>query len=107
MQDTIVIGGDMSLLNMLIGDMLLLNVITGDASLLNTIDGEYGKYVAVESDPHETYSGDYNITPKITTQVFDTNNKLMNDDITVVEIPYFETSNLDGGTTVYIANSIT
>ena len=35
-------------------------------------------------------------------QVLDTKNKLMPDDVTVLAIPYFETSNLSDGLTVYI-----
>lgn len=95
MKDTIVIGGEIS----------LLNAVDGETSLLNVMDGECGTITKIESDPHETYSGDYLITPKTTSQTFDTANKIMQEDITVVAIPYFETSNQEG-TTVYIANTI-
>lgn len=52
------------------------------------------------------YEGAYTVTPKANTeQVLATDGKLMQDDVTVFEIPYFETSNLSG-TTVYIANEV-
>ena len=48
------------------------------------------------------YEGDYIVTPRAHEEVvLDTDNKLMTDDVTVLEIPYYETSNLSG-TTVYI-----
>lgn len=49
----------------------------------------------------ETYNGDYTITPKIIEQSVKTKSKLMNDDMVVKAIPYFETSN-QTGKTVYI-----
>lgn len=61
------------------------------------------------STPHvldaEIYTGDYEVTPMTHTQILYTNDKLMTDDVTVKEIPYFETSN-ENGTTVYIANTV-
>lgn len=95
MDDIVVIGGELS----------LLNVIDGNSSLLNVVDGQAGQYIPIESDPHPYYEGDYIITPMTTAQILHTADTLLTEDITVVEIPYFETSNLDG-TTVYIANSI-
>ena len=53
--------------------------------------------IHVDGDPYE---GPYEVIPKITAH-----DKYMKDDITVLEIPYYETSNQDG-LTVYIGNSI-
>ena len=47
------------------------------------------------------YEGDYEITPKVDSQVMKTKNKKMEDNVTVLAIPYYETSNLSGKT-VYI-----
>lgn len=52
------------------------------------------------------YTDDYEVTPKTYSQTLDTANKLLRDDITVLEIPYFETSNDSDGLTVYIANTL-
>ena len=49
----------------------------------------------------DSYEGDYIITPKVESQLMRTKNKKMEDNVTVLAIPYFETSNLTGKT-VYI-----
>lgn len=56
--------------------------------------------------PVATYDGDYIIIPKAEEeQVMATNGLMMTDDVTIREVPYFETSNLTG-TTVYIASEV-
>lgn len=64
---------------------------------------EFSEYQTVQNLP-ETYTGDYAITPTVTAQVIPTKNRYLTDDMTVKEIPYYETSNTTGGNTVYIAN---
>ena len=49
----------------------------------------------------ETYEGSYTVTPKTYPQSLQTKNKLMKSDVSILEIPYYETSNLSGKT-VYI-----
>lgn len=51
---------------------------------------------------HETYDGEYSITPKLEAQTLPTKKKVMSDDIKVEAVPVYETSNNSGGTTVYI-----
>ena len=52
----------------------------------------------------ESYPGPYVITPKrYDEQVLDTKEKYMNDNITVLKVPYSEVSNAAGGTTCNIA----
>lgn len=51
----------------------------------------------------EIYTGEYIVTPKVNAQSLDTDNKLMTDDVTVLEIPYAEVSN-PFGTTISIAS---
>lgn len=49
------------------------------------------------------YEGEYVITPKpFTEQVLETKNKSMTDDVTVLEIPYSEVVNPQGGKTANI-----
>lgn len=50
----------------------------------------------------EPYIGDYTITPKIAEQKIETNGLRMIDDITILEIPYYKTTNLSGGYTAII-----
>ena len=55
-------------------------------------------------DGFSVYEGEYSVTPQITAQTLETENKLMTDDLTIKAIPYFEVSNLAGGSTVTIGN---
>lgn len=50
-----------------------------------------------------TYEGEYIVTPKpFTEQVLETKNKSLVDDVTVLEIPYSEVTNPEGGITANI-----
>lgn len=54
----------------------------------------------------EKYDGDYVVIPKAhNATILATEGKLMEDDVTVTEIPYWETSNTNG-VTAYIANEV-
>ena len=53
------------------------------------------------SDGIPEYQGGYIITPKIHAQLLNTKDRILKDNISVLEIPYYETSNLTGKT-VYI-----
>lgn len=48
------------------------------------------------------YDGPYVVTPKVTSQVLQTEDKRMTADVTVKEIPYYEVSNLAKGKTIII-----
>lgn len=50
------------------------------------------------------YEGEYIVTPRTTQQSLETKHKTMRDDVTVLEIPYYQTSNEAGGYTVIIAD---
>ena len=55
----------------------------------------------------EYYYGDYTVIPKaFSDQQLQTQGKTMTGDVTVKEVPYYETSNDDGGETVYIASGV-
>ena len=53
----------------------------------------------------EYYEGEYEATPMVTEQTLDTSEKLMTEDFTIKAIPYFEVSNLAGGSTVTIGGN--
>lgn len=54
----------------------------------------------------EHYDGAYTVTPKAAEeQVLETRYKVMDDNVTVLKVPYWETSNTSG-TTVYIASEV-
>ena len=50
----------------------------------------------------ELYDGSYEVTPRLYAQYLDTDGKLMEDDVTVYEIPVTRTTNPTGGLTVLI-----
>lgn len=53
------------------------------------------------------YDGDYVVTPKAYEQtVLETDGLYMRDNVVVLEVPYFETSNLQNGYTVYIGSEV-
>lgn len=58
--------------------------------------------VQIVSDKYPEYEGPYEVTPKIQEQVLETRNTSMLDDVTVLEIPYEEVTNLGGGLTAVI-----
>ena len=64
---------------------------------------ELGRPVYMGGDPYE---GPYDVTPKVTAQTLPTAKKLMREDVSVREIPYFDVSNPAGGNTIYIANEV-
>lgn len=62
--------------------------------------------VRVPTSGADIYEGDYIVTPSAHRDIIlETTNKVMEDDVTVVQIPYYETSNVTGYT-VYIADSV-
>ena len=48
------------------------------------------------------YEGEYIITPSVEQQTMQTKNKAMNNDVTILAIPYAEVTNNTGGKTVTI-----
>ena len=54
-------------------------------------------------DKYPDYEGEYVVIPTTQEQVLSTRKTSMRDDLTIKEIPFQETPNLGGGTTVNIA----
>lgn len=56
------------------------------------------------SEEYEEYNGQYTVIPKAhDSQILDTANKVLDKDIVVEEVPYYETTNTANGITSYIA----
>lgn len=74
----------------------------------NTFSADFGQLEVVADyvDPSERYEGEYTATPKVEAQTLPTAKKYLDKDITLLAIPYFETSNNSGGNTAYIAKEI-
>lgn len=69
--------------------------------------GLIGKLSVGVSAEHDSYAGDYEITPlAFDAQVLPTANKLLKKDLVVSKIPYYETTNAQMGTTIYIADEV-
>lgn len=71
---------------------------------LKTEDVVFGKIQI--SGNLSIYNGDYTVTPSVEEQTLKTANKKMLEDVTVKKIPFYETSNLSGGNTVYIGSEV-
>lgn len=76
--------------------------IIGAISLNNVLKGTL---TIGGSGSYQEYSGSYEIIPKPTAQTLKTTNKLMRQDVEIMSIPYFETSNVYGNT-VYIGSEM-
>ena len=85
----------------LAGNLCSENQISGDLKSKDSVSG------AVHiSGNLSAYNGDYVVTPSVKEQFLKTANKKMLDDVTIKEIPFFETSNNSGGNTVYIGKEL-
>ena len=63
--------------------------------------------VVVDADGRPYYTGSTTVVPQAHQQtVLETSNKILLDDITVTEVPYYATSNSAGGQTVFIADTL-
>lgn len=83
------------------GRIFELSRITAIVSTISQLSGNIGAItINVGGRPYE---GDYTVTPKVDQQTLDTKGAIMRDDVTILAIPYFETSNNSGGNTAYIA----
>ncbi len=74
--------------------------ITDDPSVATDVD------VAILHPYESDYEGEYTVTPKVQqSTVLPTTGKTLADDVTVLEIPYYETTG-EHGTTIYIADEV-
>ena len=95
------------------GIIRAIDAIEGRVSGSDTLKGRLetqGELVGAVGFPKcdypTAYDGTYDVIPKAhIMQTLATNDKYMEDDVRVHEIPYFETSN-EYGTTCYIANEL-
>lgn len=74
MQETVVIGGEIQLLELLLGD----------CSLSDVVDGEVGEFLPLIPNP---YTGELTITPSEETQTLQTDGKSMPGNVIVEPIP--------------------
>lgn len=65
-----------------------------------TFNTNFGEVFLVKTE--DTYTGDYNVIPRVYQQVLETKDKVMVDDVTVEIIPLARVINLSNGYTVTI-----
>lgn len=102
--DLPVITGALSALeNTLTGSLVSTNLqqLSGELIPLE-ITHLNGELTIPKEVPTPSYQGEYIVTPKpFTNKVLETNGFRMTDDVTVLKIPYYQTSN-ESGYTIYI-----
>lgn len=65
------------------------------------------KALQIATNPDvEIYKGNYEATPRPEAQTFETAERYLKEDFVVNKIPYYSTSNIAGGNTVFIGSSI-
>lgn len=73
--------------------------LTGTLSSNGSLSGKVSA-----SGNHEHYDGEYVVVPDAyNTQILTTANKMLTRNLVVKKVPYYETSNVEQGVTVYIA----
>lgn len=83
------------------GNIVQIHSITGDISSALSIQGSVSPGQLAPRFP--IYDGVYEVTPLAQLDiVLDTANKILQNNVTVNKIPYFQTSNLSGGYTATI-----
>lgn len=80
---------------------------SGNSDLPYITEEDNGKFLQVENGEWvakklPVYDEKYSVTPSAESQTLSTAGKTMMDDLTVEEIPYYEVSNEEGGTTINI-----
>ena len=61
-----------------------------------------GININITTNEVPNYEGEYIVTPKVTEQTLPTAQTLLERDVTIEKIPYFEVSNISGGMTASI-----
>lgn len=89
-----------------VGDEVII-LDDGAPQLPDVSEVDEGKFLQVKdgkwtAEKLPIYEEEYSVTPSATPQTLPTAGKTMTDNLTVEEIPYYEVSNDEGGTTVNI-----
>ena len=88
------------------GELALEHLICGEIDLQSVIEGEIDKVLYVDTQ-RQVYPGPYVVTPLVNNEVLlETEGLYMEDDVTVLKVPYLETSNPAGGNTAYIGEYV-
>jgi len=96
----IISGGLSNLHHSITGEIVGVKSIDGELTKISSIAGDLATGVTVYKDI-EIYEGSYEVQPLPDSDiVLNTAGKGMTDNLVILEIPYYETTNLSGGYTV-------
>lgn len=77
---------------------------TGGTAVIKS--GQMGSLIRGISGGEGTpYDGSYEVVPKVETQVLPTKQKYLDEDVTVLAVPFYEVDN-QKGTTIFIASEV-
>lgn len=91
------------------GEIYVIPTISGSISAQGSLSGSLSQEQSLTGEVSQIigsntyYDGDYEVIPRVVEQVLPTSDKVMRTDLVIKDIPYSETTNPDGGTTVVIA----
>lgn len=82
--------------------------ISAQAGLSGKLSGDGNLKGAIcVTKEYDAYTGDYKVIPKaFNSQILPTANKVLKEDVVIMEVPYWETGNESDGTTAYIAREV-
>lgn len=86
-------------------DVLLGGTINAETELFDSViedEAEFLTIIRTAGSEYPFYTGAYHVTPSQEEQTLYTAQKILTGDVTVEEIPYYETTNESGGYTVII-----
>lgn len=94
-----VLCGSLSCEAALSGSIAATGTLSGSVSTSQTLCGSLSM-----PGSFERYEGGYTVIPAVAAKSLSTKDKLMQDDVTVTAIPYYEVSNPQGGSTIVIGD---
>lgn len=84
------------------GKLSSAGILYGKLSSGGTLKGS----ATISRETVPEYEGNYQVIPSQQEQILPTKQRKLLDDVSILAIPYFETSNVEGGNTVYIGTDL-
>lgn len=82
--------------------ILPIATISGTLSEIPHLNGALSNNI-----PYQTYTGPYEVIPKaFESQTLETKDQILSENISVLEIPFYVTSNESNGKTIYIGGEV-
>lgn len=99
------LDADINIERSLDGTICIGNEFDCECSLGETLNGEYGVFYTIHDTDTPIYDGAYDVIPMAyVSQILPTQGKVMRGNVTVHEIPFYQTSNPSGGYTTIIGD---